>query len=118
MHAAMRAELPPPPREPVEQPDYIDVGRHLIPIPDAIRTDFKDAFALALDLYAADSDPENFNEAPQECWASALEFRKILYKVHTEATTMAEFLQLLCAKLGLVAASVRRDVRMLVIRTA
>jgi uncharacterized protein (TIGR03435 family) len=80
MDAAMHAELPPTPREPVEQPDYIDVGRRLVPIPDAIRTGFSDAFALALDLYADDSDPENFNEAPQACWASALEFRKILYK--------------------------------------
>jgi uncharacterized protein (TIGR03435 family) len=80
MDLAMHDQRPPIPRAPIEQPDYIDVGRRLIPIPEAIRTEFKDAFAVALDLYAADSDPDNFNDAPQECWPSALEFRKILYK--------------------------------------
>jgi hypothetical protein len=79
MEEAMHAERPPIPREPVEQPHYIDVGRRLIPIPEAIRSEFSDAFAVALDLYAADSDPEHFNDAPQECWPSAYEFRKILY---------------------------------------
>jgi uncharacterized protein (TIGR03435 family) len=80
MDAAMHAKQPPVSRGPVEQPDYIDVGRQLIPVPEAIRTEFKDAFVVALDLYAADSDRENVNDAPQECWPTALEFRKILYK--------------------------------------
>jgi uncharacterized protein (TIGR03435 family) len=80
MNASMQAQRPPTPREPIEQPDYIDVGRRLIPIPEAIRTEFKEAFAVALDLYAADSNPEKFNDAPEEVWPSALEFRKILYK--------------------------------------
>jgi uncharacterized protein (TIGR03435 family) len=79
MNEAARAERPSIPREPVEQPQYIDVGRRLIPIPEAIRTEFKDAFAAALNEYAADSDPEQFNDAPQICWPSAFEFRKILY---------------------------------------
>jgi uncharacterized protein (TIGR03435 family) len=79
MNAAARAEQPAIPREPVEQPHYIDVGRRLIPIPEAIRTEFKDAFAAAFHEYAADTDPEHFNDAPQICWPSAFEFRKILY---------------------------------------
>jgi uncharacterized protein (TIGR03435 family) len=79
MNASMQAEAPMP-REPIEQPDYIDVGRRLIPIPEAIRTEFKDAFAVALDIYAADSNPETVNDAPEEVWPSAFEFRKILYK--------------------------------------
>jgi uncharacterized protein (TIGR03435 family) len=80
MDRAMQSEPPPIPRAPVEQPDDIDVGRRLIPIPEAIRTGFEDAFTVALDLYADDSDPENFNDAPQEVWPSALECRHILYK--------------------------------------
>ena len=79
MNEAARAERPPIPREPVEQPQYIDVGRRLIPIPEAIRTEFEDAFRVAFGEYAADSDPEQINDAPQICWPSAFEFRKILY---------------------------------------
>ncbi len=80
MNAAMQAELPPIAHEPVEQPSDIDVGQRLIPMSEAIRSEFKDAFTHALDLYASDSDPENFNDAPQECWSSTWEFQKILYK--------------------------------------
>jgi uncharacterized protein (TIGR03435 family) len=69
-----------PPRPPVEQPDCIMVGQRLIPIPEAIRTDFQQAFDLALRLYAREVDPEHPNDAPQECWPSAHEFRNILYK--------------------------------------
>ena len=69
-----------PPRAPVEQPDYIMVGQRLIPIPEAITTDFQEAFNLALRLYARETDPEHPNDAPQECWPSAQEFRNILYK--------------------------------------
>jgi uncharacterized protein (TIGR03435 family) len=90
MDAAMHAELPPATSRPIEQPDYIDVGQRLIPIPEAIRTEFKDAFALALNLYGAENDSANFNEAPQECWASAFEFRKILYKAGRHEGPAAE----------------------------
>jgi len=79
MDEAMHAERPAARRDSIEQPHYIDVGRRLIPMPEAIQTEFKEAFAVALSLYAADSDPDHFNDAPQECWASACEFRKILY---------------------------------------
>jgi len=90
MHATMSGELPRPPREPVAQPDYIDVGHRLIPIPEAIRTAFNDAFAFALNLLRDESDPEHFNEAPQECWSSAMEFRKILYKAGQHEGRTAE----------------------------
>jgi uncharacterized protein (TIGR03435 family) len=69
-----------PPRPPVEQPDYIVVGRRLIPMPEALKTDFQEAFDLALRLYATETDPEHLNDAPQECWPSAREFRNILFK--------------------------------------
>jgi uncharacterized protein (TIGR03435 family) len=72
------AHDPPPP--PVEQPDYILVGRRLIPIPEALKTDFQEAFGLALRLYARETDPEHPNDAPQECWPSAAVFRNILFK--------------------------------------
>ena len=64
----------------VEQPHYILVGRRLIPMPEALSTDFKDAFDSALRAYFTDTDPEQPNDAPQECWPSAGEFRNILYK--------------------------------------
>ena len=69
-----------PVAEPIEQPAYIMVGSRLVPIPDAIRTDFKEAFDLALRAYASDVDPGHPNDAPQECWPSAQEFRAILYQ--------------------------------------
>jgi uncharacterized protein (TIGR03435 family) len=69
-----------PVRPPAEQPDYIAVGRRLIPIPEALETDFREAFDLALRLYATETDFEHPNDAPQECWPSAQEFRNILYK--------------------------------------
>jgi uncharacterized protein (TIGR03435 family) len=74
-----RAAQEPPPA-PVEQPDCIMVGRRLIPMPEALRTDFQQAFDLALRLYAREVDSEHPNDAPQECWPSAHEFRNILYK--------------------------------------
>ena len=80
MEAATRAEPRPIVREPEAQLDYIEVGQRLMPMPEAIRTEFKDAFAVALELYASDSDRDNINGAPQECWPSAVAFRGILYK--------------------------------------
>ena len=59
-----------------EQPHYILVGHRLIPIPEALSTDFKDAFDAALRAYVADTDPEHPNDAPRECWPSASEFRE------------------------------------------
>jgi uncharacterized protein (TIGR03435 family) len=69
-----------PPRPPVEQPDYILVGGRLIPTPEALRTDFQEAFGLALRLHARETDPEHPNDAPQEFWPSAEAFRNILFK--------------------------------------
>ncbi|MBV9267284.1 MAG: hypothetical protein JO061_14025 [Acidobacteriaceae bacterium] len=63
------------------QPDYITVGHHrLLPMPEALKTEFREPFDEALRLYARDTDPANPNLAPRECWPSALEFRNILYK--------------------------------------
>jgi hypothetical protein len=63
------------------QPDYITVGHHrLLPMPKALKTEFREPFDEALRLYARDTDPANPNLAPRECWPSATEFRNILYK--------------------------------------
>jgi hypothetical protein len=63
------------------QPDYITVGRHrLLPMPKALKTEFREPCDEALRLYARDTDPANPNLAPRECWPSTTEFRNILYK--------------------------------------
>jgi uncharacterized protein (TIGR03435 family) len=71
---------PPPREDEAEQPDYILIGSRLIPMPDAVRSGFDEPFEIALRRYAADSDPRRRNDAPQECWPSAYEFRNILFK--------------------------------------
>jgi len=81
------AEAPPEKRqdrqsaERCEQPDYITAGQtRLLPIPEALKTEFREPFDEALRLYARDTDLSNPNRAPRECWPSAMEFRNILYK--------------------------------------
>jgi len=64
----------------VEQPDYIQIGSRLIPMSDAARSGFDEPFEVALRHYAADTDRRRPNDAPQECWPSAYEFRNILFK--------------------------------------
>jgi hypothetical protein len=80
--AAMRAKGPPERTGAAcEQPDYITVGHsRLLPIPEALRTEFREPFEEALRLYALDTDSDNPNQAPRECWPSAVEFRSILFK--------------------------------------
>ena len=52
----------------------------VIPIAEALATDFEAGFREACNRYARDSDSENPNEAPKECWPSAWEFRNIVFK--------------------------------------
>lgn len=52
----------------------------VIPMTEALATDFQAAFREAYHRYARDTDSENPNEAPKECWPSAWEFRNILFK--------------------------------------
>jgi len=81
--AAAREQRPPPEKPAVQctQPDYITVGRsRLLPIPEALKTQFRQPFREALKLYALDTDSDNRNQAPKECWPSAREFRNILFK--------------------------------------
>jgi hypothetical protein len=67
--------------DPEEEPDYIAVGKTgLVPIPEALKTNFKVAFDEAFRLYALDTTLDKRNEAPKECWPSTNEFRNILYK--------------------------------------
>ena len=70
------------PAKACEQPDLMTVdGRfRLLPMPEALKTNFREPFAAALRLYARDTDSESPNQAPKECWPSAMEMRNILYK--------------------------------------
>jgi hypothetical protein len=52
----------------------------IMPMSEAIATDFKAPFHEAGKLYAKDSNPKNPNTAPKDCWPSAREFRNILFK--------------------------------------
>lgn len=52
----------------------------VIPMTEALATDFEAAFHEADKQYGRDSDPAYPNEAPKECWPSTWEFRNILFK--------------------------------------
>jgi hypothetical protein len=61
--------------------DVIMIGHsRIMPVSEALATNFEAALREAYVLYARDSDSENPNEAPKECWPSASEFRNILFK--------------------------------------
>ena len=63
------------------------------PIEYALRTGFAQPFAIAMDEYNNDSDPDDFNEVPKQCWPSAAAFRTILYKAgQYEGVTAARYL--------------------------
>jgi hypothetical protein len=47
---------------------------------EALATDFSAPFQEAHNRYARDSDAEDPNKAPKECWPSAWEYRNILFK--------------------------------------
>lgn len=48
----------------------------VIPMAEALASAFEAAFREAYDRYARDSDLEDPNESPKECWPSAWEFRR------------------------------------------
>jgi uncharacterized protein (TIGR03435 family) len=73
-----RPPASPPPQQ--AEPYYFAIGHRLIPISEAIRTGFKEPFDVAMRAYAVDANHERPNDAPQECWPSAQEFRTILYR--------------------------------------
>jgi hypothetical protein len=52
----------------------------LMPIAEALATDFEAAFRHAHESFASDTDPDLPNVAHKECWPSAEEFRHILFK--------------------------------------
>jgi hypothetical protein len=61
--------------------DAMTVGdSSIMQMTEAIATDFNAPFREAGKLYANDSNPENSNRAPKDCWPSAHEFRNILFK--------------------------------------
>jgi hypothetical protein len=61
--------------------DIIEIGdSELMPIAEAMATDFERAFRAAHESFAEDSDAESPNGAHKECWPSAREFRHILFK--------------------------------------
>lgn len=61
--------------------DVMVIGRRLvIPMTEALANDFEAAFQEAHKKFAKDTDSDNPNKAPKECWPSAWEFRNILFK--------------------------------------
>jgi len=61
--------------------DAMTIGdSEVMPMTEALATNFEAAFREAHRSFAEDSDPENHNEGPKECWPSAREFRNILFK--------------------------------------
>jgi len=95
MTEAMHAEQAPASPEQIAAAcvDGIAIGPNFVRIPDAIRTEFADAFDVALDHYEADTDPARPNLAPQQCWPSAADFRTILYKAgQHEGAAAAKYL--------------------------
>jgi hypothetical protein len=61
--------------------DVVVIGdSELMPIAEALATDFEAAFREAHESFAKDTDAECPNGAHKECWPSAGEFRHILFK--------------------------------------
>jgi hypothetical protein len=61
--------------------DIVEIGdSELMPIAQALATDFEAAFRAAHETFAEDSDAESPNGAHKECWPSTREFRHILFK--------------------------------------
>ena len=61
--------------------DLVVIGNsELMPIAEALATDFEAAFRHAHSSFASDTDPEWPNGAHKECWPSTREFRHILFK--------------------------------------
>jgi hypothetical protein len=61
--------------------DIVEIGdSELMPIGEALATDFDAAFRAAHESLREDSDAESPNAAPKECWPSARAFRHILFK--------------------------------------
>jgi len=61
--------------------DLVEIGdSELMPIAEALATDFEVAFRHAQESFAEDTDVESPNGAHKECWPSAREFRHILFK--------------------------------------
>ncbi len=71
--------------------DAMTIGdMEVMPMSEALATNFDAAFREAYDRYARDSDRKNPNEAPKECWPSAWEFRNILFKAGQHQGLSAE----------------------------
>jgi hypothetical protein len=71
--------------------DAMTIGQsEFMAMAEALATNFEKAFREAYDRYARDSDRENPNEAPKECWPSAWEFRNILFKAGQHQGVAAE----------------------------
>jgi hypothetical protein len=61
--------------------DIVQIGdSELMPIAEALATDFEAPFRAAHERFAEDSDADSPNGAQKEFWPSAREFRHILFK--------------------------------------
>jgi hypothetical protein len=71
--------------------DLVEIGdSELMPIAEALATDFEAAFRHARQSFAEDSDVESPCGALKECWPSAREFRHILFKAGQHQGVAAE----------------------------
>ncbi len=61
--------------------DLVEIrDSELMPISEALATDFETAFQVAHESFAQDTDVESPNTAHKECWPSTREFCHILFK--------------------------------------
>lgn len=61
--------------------DLVEIGdSEIMPITEALATDFAAAFRHAEERFAEDSDAESPNGTHKECWPSTRQFRHILFK--------------------------------------
>jgi hypothetical protein len=71
--------------------DVMTIGdSEIMSMTEAIATNFEEAFRSAHRSFVEDSDAENPNQAPKECWPSAQQFRNILFKAGQHQGLAAE----------------------------
>jgi hypothetical protein len=77
--------------------DVIVIGdSEVMPMAEALATDFQAAFHEAHESFAKDTDPEYPNGAHKECWPSTRAFRNILFKAgQHQGLAAAKYLDLI-----------------------
>lgn len=73
------ADPPVPPIPPSEPADFVMAGGRLMATADAVASEFSDWFDYARGLFTADVESHRGDEVPRTCWASAEEYRRVLF---------------------------------------